>query len=79
MDVFKWPKTIRINKREKFCIPRHAVLGAQDSILGTLLFIIYINNITETACYAKLILYADDANIIPTADTMEGEIKWLSF
>ena len=43
----------------------------QGSILGPLLFIIYINDMPEISTSAKFILYADDANIIITSDTVE--------
>ena len=43
----------------------------QESILGPLLFIIYINGIPEISSIAKFILYADDANIIVTANSIE--------
>ena len=36
-----------------------------------MLFIIYINDILEISSIAKFIFYADDANIIVTANTIE--------
>jgi hypothetical protein len=38
----------------------------QDSILGPPLFLLYINNVIENVQGAKLVLFADDANLLIT-------------
>jgi hypothetical protein len=42
----------------------HDVL--QGFVLGLLAFLLYINNLTENAQGAKLVLFADDTNLLIT-------------
>ena len=58
-------QSVTINNAKSDCKPlSHGV--PQGSILGPLLFIIYINDMPNIHKLAKFILYADDANIILT-------------
>ena len=76
--VLNWLKSY-LSNRQQFVSVNGSVSSTmtleygipQGSILGPLLFIIYINDIPEIARYAKFILYADDTNIIITANTIE--------
>ena len=76
--ALKWVKSYLSNRKQFVSINRaeSSTLTMeygvpQGSILGPLLFIIYFNDIPEIAKYAKFILYADDANIILTANTID--------
>ena len=44
----------------------------QESIIGSLLFILYINDIINISDVAKLIVFADDTNIFLCSDSLKG-------
>ena len=58
-------------KKIKYGVP-------QGSILGPLLFVIYINDLPNIYQLAKFVLYADDANIIVSGETVSDVMRQLS-
>ena len=70
-NALLWMKSYLLNREQYICNGknkssiRSIKYGVpQGSILGPLLFIIYVNDIPEISRLAKFVMYADDANII---------------
>ena len=69
--------------RKQFVQVKEAISGVidvscgvpQGSILGPILFIVYINDIMNLQLRGKQIVYADDTNLLYVSDTEEGNIS----
>ena len=66
----KWTEShLIVSVTATYSVTKDMMFGVrQGRILGPL---IYISDIPEAAAFAKFIMYADDANTIRTADTIE--------
>ena len=47
----------------------------QGSVLGPLLFVMYINDIVNCSSFGEFVLFADDTNIFVTAETKQLAYK----
>ena len=58
-------------ENETSTTPETLIVVPQGSVLGPLLFLIYINDLNTCIQFSKTYHFADDIKILPTADTLK--------
>ena len=82
--ILNWLKSFlneryqRVNVQGKLSEPEKVKSGVpQGTVLGPILFILYINNITEVLKHCTIKIFADDSKIIKAIETEEDRTKLL--
>ena len=83
--VYEWFKSYLSNRKQYVNVNsnrsglQHIICGVpQGSILGPLLFIIYINDITNTSDVLDFILFVDDTTILYSHKNIASQINFIN-